>query len=1009
MSTLPKGTAVTGNGLQTSGGPVVIVHAAMDQLWAEWAAGHLARAGLKPRRYVYQSATGQTLIEQVDQATADGGRLVLILTPRLKVVVGRPEPEWERAVEHALSLPGQVIPIIVDRFPSPASVWGLAPVNLAAVTEPAKARRRLLAALRCPIDHIDETASELDTDADEPMRYPGNEPRVMNSYFPPRERAFTGRHQQLQAIRDLFDTGEDDTRTVALHGMGGIGKSAIAVEYAHRYRAAYDVVWWIDATNRMYVRDQMAELGDKLGAQGREIGERVRFARDALRTGTPHRPCLVIFDGADNLKDIRPELPPSSRYTHILVTSRDPNWQFHCNGVEIDLCQRLESVAYLRRMHPELSEQDADFLAETTGDLPLALFHAVGWLRGSGSARQYAAVIEQLMRAEVADPTFRTGHATKANQTIATTWAASFNALRGDDRSQATVFLYLLAYLAPITVRVELLRSIPKGILSAAEAKLLEDDTSVNEMLEKIKRNALARDHNRPEYLEMHPMVQHYIRATLSGSAEEDRYRRAAQHALVAASPGDPARLENARRYAELISHFSHAGVPESSDPAVRELLLTAVASQIEQGEYTAAVDLVGEAEKSWAISLDPADPLLLRLRRWKAIALRGLGHYQLQLKLDQESWELAKRAYGERSERALRAASGISAALTWLGRMAEARQWSERFYDGVVATFEPDSRDILRAAFGRANFLRLASAFQEALKLDEATYAKYCELDGPEHNASLQTRTKIARDLRELGRHQEALALQEANLADCRQFLGRWAPTTLAAMSELVVIRRRAGRFEQAYELSDRALELYAARFGAGHLEYLAVLTNHAGILRPIGRVVQGTSLARTAYESSKAVLAPEHPMLAATATNYAVFLRSGPEADPVAALELDKEAHDRLVAQFGERNHYTLACRINLANSFAAVGDLEQAKQLHASAYEILVELRGPGHGHTLVAGLNLVIDFDKLGEPEAALELRARLDEDALQSEGMTGWESDEIAAGRHLSCDLDLPLF
>lgn len=995
---------MTENGQRASGGSLVIAHAAMDQLWAEWVASHLARAGLSPRLYTYQIQDGRTLTEQTDDATADGGRLVVIFSSRLKLVTGRSEAEWEEAVQHALGLPGQVVPVLVSSFSAPMSLWGLAPVNLARVTDPAAARRRLLAALRVPAEEIDVEESE----ADEPMRYPGNEPKLMNSYFPPRERAFTGRHTQLQEIRELFGAAEDQTGTVALHGLGGIGKTAIAIEYAHRYRAAYDVVWWINATNRYHVREQMAELGTEMGARGVEVGERVRFAREALRTGNPHRPCLVIFDGADSLNEIQPELPPSSRHTHILVTSRDPNWQFHCDAVEIDVCLRQESVTYLRRMHPGLSAADADFLAQTTGDLPLALFHAVGWLRGGSSVQRYARTVEQLMREEFDDPRARVTMP-RANRTIATTWAASFNALRDDDRSQATVLLYLLAYLAPIPVPVSLLRSVPSEVLSQGEALLLADDASVNEMLEKVKRNALARDNNRPEFLEMHPMVQHYIRAILSGSPNEDKYRRAAQHALVRAAPGDPTRPGNSRGYAALLPHFSHAGVAESSEPEVCELLLNAAQSQLEQGEYRACIDLVERAEPTWATNLDQANPFLLRLRRSKAIALRGLGFYEQQLKLDQEGWEVAKRAYGENSERALRAASGISAALTWLGRLTEAREWSERFYAGCLAEFGPEKRDTLRAAFGRANFLRLAGDFQEALKLDEATCAKYVELDGPEHSATLMTRTSIARDLRELGRSQEALALQEANLTDCRDYLGRWAPPTLAAMSELVIIRRRAGRLEQAYELSDRVLELYAARYEPEHPMYLSVLTNHAGVIRPLGRLVQGRAMARTAYEGAKAVLAAEHPIVAATATNYAIFLREGPEPELATALELDQQATKRLAQVLGEKNHYTLAAQINLGNTNAANGDLEEARRLHAAAYEALRELRGPGHGHTLLAALDLVLDLEDLGDHDGARELRETVDRESNQGESLAAWEISEAAERRRLSCDLDVPLF
>jgi hypothetical protein len=91
---------------------------------------------------------------------------------------------------------------------------------------------------------------------------PGSVPRAWN--IPARNPGFTGRDALLQAVRERLMAG-DRAVVQALRGMGGVGKTQLVAEYAHRFAAAYDVAWWINSGQGGLIGDQFAALGLALG------------------------------------------------------------------------------------------------------------------------------------------------------------------------------------------------------------------------------------------------------------------------------------------------------------------------------------------------------------------------------------------------------------------------------------------------------------------------------------------------------------------------------------------------------------------------------------------------------------------------------------------------------------------------------------------------------------------------------------------------------------------------
>jgi NB-ARC domain len=206
----------------------------------------------------------------------------------------------------------------------------------------------------------------------------GARPQVWN--VPARNPGFTGRDNLLAEVREQLLAG-DRAVVQALHGMGGVGKTQLAAEYAHRFAGTYGLAWWINAEQGGLIGDQVAALGLALGCV--QAGAGTEAVRAAVLAELRHRGrWLLVFDNAEDPTDVAPWLPGGGG--HVLITSRQRGWDEVAAPVEVDVLTRAESVAILQARVTELSGADADKLAAELGDLPLAIAQAAGFMAGTG-------------------------------------------------------------------------------------------------------------------------------------------------------------------------------------------------------------------------------------------------------------------------------------------------------------------------------------------------------------------------------------------------------------------------------------------------------------------------------------------------------------------------------------------------------------------------------------------------------------------------------------------------
>src|SRR6266508_6547966 len=432
-----------------------------------------------------------------------------------------------------------------------------------------------------------------------PTRHGG--PLVSN--LPARNPSFTGRIDLLDQLHRRLHPGQAaavvQVQAQALHGLGGVGKTQLALEYAHRHAGDYDLVWWVAAEQPAAIPGQLAALARRLGLpEAAEQAETVHALWDALRQRDRW---LLVFDNAEHPTDLRPWWPPGSG--RVLVTSRNPIWTGLAATVPVDVLPHAEAVAFL---HHRLGHDDPalDQLADTLGDLPLALEQAAAYLEETASSpSEYLDLLASHARELLA-----LGQPATTAQTIATTWAVSLHRLR-EHAPAAEGLLVLCAFLAADDIP----RSLPvehAALLPQRLAATVADPLGYQTTIAALRRYSLVKTGT--DSLSVHRLVQAVVRQRLDPD-QQHRWASVAVHLVRAAFPTqvlDPATWP---AYARLLPHalavIGHVTTLDVAPETTAWLLAEAGAFLTQRGDYPQARKLQVRALAIREARLGPDHP----------------------------------------------------------------------------------------------------------------------------------------------------------------------------------------------------------------------------------------------------------------------------------------------------------------------------------------------------------------------------------------------------------------
>jgi cellulose biosynthesis protein BcsQ/tetratricopeptide (TPR) repeat protein len=970
----------------------VISYASVDRTWADWIAGELEQIG--------QTVTLQE-IETADTVADPGGDLLPATGPSARLLVlfsqdylRAPQAPWvwHQAAERD-STAGNLIRIRVDnsRLPVVFTEPRARELDLFDLTEE-QARPALLNAFDHPHP---EAGGGARSEQRSGSRFPASTPPIWNA--PQRNPTFTGRSRLLEELRDRLPVSVTATAPQALYGLGGAGKTQIALEYVHRFAANYDIVWWIPAEQTSLVRASLAELAEALDLPaGASTAEAVDGVLDALRRGEPYRRWLLVFDNADQPEELRRYLPAGPG--HILLTTRNVAWGRYVTATEVPVFSRPESVNLIRRLVPGMSEPDAEMIAGKLGDLPLVIEQAAAWLAATGMP---ASAYSELLDTEL-PRMLRENPPPGYEHTPAGTWRLSLERIRADLPAAARL-LEVCAFFAPEPIPMRLLYGDSFIRLLRPLDPTLQDPLLIGRLVQEIGRYALARFDAGQNTIGMHRLVQTFIQSEMSPE-DRDQTRRDVHDVLAAANPKEPDEPANWPDYRLIRRHLEPTGALSSPENSVRQLVIDMVRYLWRIGDLQDSQELGERALAGWRAAGAPDDLTTLWLRLHLANPIRSQARYTEALAIDNEVHESLVATVGAEHPYVVMSLSGLAADLKGLGRYQESLDLDDNALTLATRVLGADAPRTTFAISNKALSLRFIGDFRQAADLAETAY-QLSRRHGEKRPASLVLGANLGRSYRDVGRFADAQRLLSQLLVTSNEVHGPTHAQTLTIERILAVTLRKLSQLEQAHTLTREIRPKLERRLGRSHPETLACLNDLANVQSALGDDDTALRTAEIALRQYESRLGPDHPSTLACQNNVSIFRRR--LGDHALAREISDRVIERFRDQLGPDHPYTLACLVNRGNELFDSGDLPEARANDRDVCDRLAAVLGPDHPDTIAARNNMAISLDALGEAEAARQLREKVLAQSRRILGEEHLNTRAVTEGHRLNCDIDPP--
>jgi Tetratricopeptide repeat len=571
-----------------------------------------------------------------------------------------------------------------------------------------------------------------------------------------------------------------------LYGLGGAGKTSVAVEYAYRHLAEVGVAWQFSAENAAVLAAGFAELAAQLGVRGlADTRDPVASVHAVLARF--REPWLLIFDNAANLASIAAFVPPAGP-GQVLITSQNPNWP----GQPLRVPELRPDVAadFLVNRTGDPDRQAARDLAEILGGLPLALEQAAAYILAVGDTLADYLVLFRHRRAEL----MARGEPTGYDKTVASTWALAFDRIQQTEPG-AVGLLRLMAYYAPEAIPLRLLLQPRPGLagqlgdeVTPELTSLLGDLLAAGDAIAALRRYSLvtpAADGS----VSVHRLVQ-AVTADQMPAQLASEWQQAAAALIEAAIPGDTAAPGTWRVYAALLPH-AQAALDLTSAGMWR------IAQYLgDSGSYLAARDLfqvIADAyreDDAFGVEHPDTHDAWHELARWTGQAGDPAAARDLFARL----LPVSERVLGPEHPQTLTTRHELAYWTGQAGDPAAARDQFAELLPVVERALGLAHPDTLRAAHSLAS--RIGSAGDPAAARDQ--YAELLpvleRVLGPEHPQTLTTGGNLAYLTGAAGDPAAARDQYAELLPVEERVLGPEHPDTLTTRGNLARFTGRAG-----------------------------------------------------------------------------------------------------------------------------------------------------------------------------------------------------------------------
>jgi tetratricopeptide (TPR) repeat protein len=814
-----------------------------DQSWAEWIAWQLEAAGYTVHIPAWDVRPGMNVILELDRATTLARQIIVILTPAYLSSLSS-TPAWSTAfVQDPTSTAQKLLPIRVRECHPTGLLAALTPIDLADLSQD-DARTQLLAGIQqgrakpaseptFPGEIVGMVGAGLaparENPAPEP-NFPGTWPQEwLVSY--PRNQFFTGREKLLTTLhKKLIQQKRSQQATAltqAITGLGGIGKTQTALQYAYRYGNEYRYVLWANASSSENLLNDYVKFAARLHVPGYDAQDQ-RTALPAVKEWLGRqRDWLLILDNADELTTIQDFLPTGIHMRgHILLTTRASSLGPQVQTVEVSTMDRRDGVALLlkrsgllttsRRVPKKELRSAAETLVAEMDGLPLAIDQAAGYIEECRCSVQDYVQLYQTRRKDVLARKNRDPLYSYYEQTVATTWALSFARIRNDNPAAAEL-LRFCAFLAPDAIPEELITE-GAQYLGDVLGPVAADPLQLNDAIEVLLRYSLVRRDPATKILTIHRLVQVVLKYDMEEEEQKVWAERTIEVVNWLISYKDYETPSHFERY--LPHAYACVGLVdryEAETYIAARLLHHAGSNLADYARYNEAKELY---KKALEINLK----VLGDEHRDVAATLHDIGtlfFYQNRYKEAEaffvKALEIYDKTLNDQPYYVLHYVTATMNALAALYQRQQMYQQAITLYDQVLhihkevagsIEYPPGAITLQNMAllyYEQRQYQKAEKLFKQALNILERRSgidAEAIDIATIQYN--------LACLYAALEKYQEAEELYQEALNTTERVLGLDHPNTIRNIIDFAVLLRKIGRKEEATMLEDRLKKLH-------------------------------------------------------------------------------------------------------------------------------------------------------------------------------------------------------
>jgi nucleoside phosphorylase/tetratricopeptide (TPR) repeat protein len=662
---------------------------------------------------------------------------------------------------------------------------------------------------------------------------------------------FTGREKLLELLQKKLTTKRAAalTQAQAMSGLGGIGKTQVAVEYAYRYQNEYQAVLWVTAATRETIITDFVKVAALLHLSER-YGANPSIVVAAVKEWLISHPnWLLILDNVDDLELVH-EFLPTEINGHALLTTRIQATGAVAIAIAVDKMSSAEGILLLLKRAKLLSADTpaskldraiARAIVQELDGLPLALDQAGAYVEETGcSLSDYLALYRQRRMALLS----RRGRSSlDYPHTVASTWSLSFQQVEQADPAAADL-LRLCAFLDPDAIPETIVTEGAKE-LGPVLGPVAADPLLLNEAIQVLRRYSLVKRDPEEKILNLHRLVQVVLKDGISEGMQQQWAERAVRAVNAVFPEVTHETSELAQRYlsqveicAGLIEHY-HLWFPEAA-----RLLNEAGWYLRESAQYAQAEHLLQLSLTIYEQTVGPEHPVIADNLNRLALLYHSKGRFSEAEPLYQRAHTIREKVLGPEHFGTALGLNNFGEFYRAQGRYSEAEPLYQRSLAIREKVLGPDARqtaivihNLARNSYARGQYAKAEALYQRA----QSIYEKRLKPEDPEIAAVLD---HLALLYYAQGKYDKAEPLLQRAITIRQEVLGARHPHFAQSLCGLAKIYCAQERYAEAEPLMQEALAICEIMHGPKHHSTLLMMENLAELYRLQGRFSEAEQL---------------------------------------------------------------------------------------------------------------------------------------------------------------------